>query len=79
MTGRSPYCECGYCDATGRKGGDEILLPQAAWVVAGGGDIDRIAVAPGHEQPYVDLGTFVVEDFGTWLAIAEATPQELRP
>lgn len=59
--GQVPYCECGHCHLE--------ELPRSAWMVAGSGDLERLAVLPGHEKPYVDTGSFVVEDFGTGLAV----------
>lgn len=63
-----PYCECGECDSIGRETGVEIKLPVDAWKVAGEGDLDRIAVAPGHHMRFVRQGV-PVEDHGGWVAV----------
>jgi hypothetical protein len=70
-TDSRPYCECGYCDATGRNGGKEVRLPQEAWKVAGYGDLEKIAVAPSHAVQFED-GHHKLERHRGWVAVMAA-------
>lgn len=64
-----PYCECGNCDATGRKNGREVRLPMDAWAVAGYGDTDRIAVHLTHAHRY-EGPDYILERHRGWVAVA---------
>lgn len=49
-----------------------MLLPPAAWEIAGEGDPDRLAVAPGHEKPYQEQG-IPVDPRDGWVAVGPTT------
>jgi hypothetical protein len=68
----NPFCECGRCDATG-EAGPAVLLPADAWAAAGEADLNRMAVAPGHEAAYRDEG-YAIEEHDGWLAVVVVTP-----
>lgn len=69
MKRQGPNCECGECGTVAEPKQPPVMLPPAAWRIAGDADpLGRIAVAPGHHERFVEQGLHV-EDRRGWFAV----------